>query len=233
MNEDHWLPSEPEDMKGNDAGEREGRLGEVERRLKMLQPCPVRFDIAALEDAASSGDAHIAHTRQRAGGRRGWVGIAAGSWACGAMAGALVTFVILGHSTTGEVPPAKATVLPAESSERVAESDHPDAAEPLEQGEPLEQIESWNESDFSISALLLDSRQGGFGDSRRVLRVGSHLPAFREMELACVHEPRPVMRRNTDVESPRPREQVAEPATPATYDQLRHELLGNGPESLF
>lgn len=89
----------------------QARLARIEERLKKARPRPPNLDAAALERAALSTEAEpvaqrntqAATLRKLRWGRRRYRRMAAvaGSWACGALVGAMVTFFAMSRAEPG------------------------------------------------------------------------------------------------------------------------------------
>lgn len=115
MNHEHESLEDP--TPDTDSREALERLAEIERQLKKARPRPLRLDVAAIERLARETMMPAAAERPApaATRRRWWTGgrwpdrrtvAIAGSWACGAAVGALVTFVLMSHTVSGTNPTA-------------------------------------------------------------------------------------------------------------------------------
>lgn len=168
----------PEDQEASAGGADLRRLGDIEQRLKAARPRPAELDAGAiLRSARAAGQpARLPEpsTQRHRIRTYGWMVTVACSWACGATAGALLTFVLL----RGEAPPENSGIAAlAEGSPRVAEPGEGDALgndaeRPLHDDSPLKNVPPWSASDLHVSLVLLDPydcQAAPHGDARPML----------------------------------------------------------------
>jgi hypothetical protein len=238
MNQDH--PS-PEDS---------GRLAEIEERLRQMRPRPVVLDIQAIVSAAhtvqESAVSPQQSVKQRGTHSFGWIAGIAGAWACGALAGALVTLLLIGRTTQPETPTNRTMAQnePQSEESEPVEVDGSDAVErsverddsPPKPQSPRAYPESllsiawldpYGSSDipggndrFALSAGAFTLGRSRHGDFRHPVRSGSASPGVQEIP---------------DTGSDAPHEAAADfvPDSPITRDILLQELLGARSESVL
>ena len=111
MNQNHPSPEDRGQLAGSDAGPQQ--LAEIEQQLKRARPRPPELDVAAIMRAAHPIEPSVVLPRQSVEQRdarsNGWIAMIAVSWACGAIAGGLVTFLLLSQSAQPETPTGEAT----------------------------------------------------------------------------------------------------------------------------
>ncbi len=218
MNDRPPLPNEPEQ-----------RFEEIEQRLRAFKPRAPRLDLAAIEQAVSD-HADLVILPQRHTRRPGpWMSVIAGSWACGAVAGALTMFVILSsgvsRGTTGDNNPVprtarKSHTTPA-SPGTVEASPKAVLARDFDEGERAQSL---------VFAAMLDSRDSSFGNERYVLRAGSYLRGFSpRREHGAV--PKFDLSQGTTLETTSP--SIPRPQPLTTRQTLLRELLNNDQHSIL
>ncbi len=174
--------------------EQSERLNEIERRLKKVRPRPVSFDATQLERLAREASAHPAVERRPAATpfhRSRWhrrpfrrMAVVAGSWACGALIGALAMFVLMNGTRPGSHSPHPAHTVtegPMQATARsngvpVPEKKSADRQPPVEQ-RPLREAEAFDENTV-VFAMIVDRLGNGPSSYPReglMLRAGMHL----------------------------------------------------------
>ena len=94
----------PEEVPPPADGAESHRLEEIEQRLQTARPRPPELDLDTIMRAAHEVDLPVQLAERDRHGHRSyrWVSTVAGSWACGAMVGALVTLAVLSCSQPSE-----------------------------------------------------------------------------------------------------------------------------------
>lgn len=174
--------------------EQSERLNEIERRLKKARPSPVSFDATLLERLAREASVHPAFERRPAATpvtRSRWrrrpfrrMAVVAGSWACGALVGALAMFVLMDGTRPGTRSPHPAQTATERPMQATASSDgvpvpekeSPDRQPPVEQ-RPVRQAEPYDVN-AAVLAMIVDRLGNGPSSYPReglMLRAGMHL----------------------------------------------------------
>jgi hypothetical protein len=190
MNEEHPSPDdrmrEPEP-----ADQAEEQLAGIERHLRRARPRPPRLDAALVEQLAGTA-ADEAATRPRVAlrsGRGRGVAVLAGTWTCGAVAGALAMFLVIGgegprrerptqtvqHETQAHAPEAV-----DEHAAPVADREIEPAGEPERTERPARPSSPGRVADRNGAAWAMGFEPFGGGRSPRwpddfTLRAGMHL----------------------------------------------------------
>ncbi|MBC8868867.1 MAG: hypothetical protein H8E44_05590 [Planctomycetes bacterium] len=248
MNQDH--PSSEDHGQFRDDGVDPQRLADVEQRLKAARPRPAELDIEAIVRTAHAADQTVA-LREPPVERRGirsyrWTIAIAGSWACGAIAGALVTFILLSRVVPPERPTDRSTAmdeeLPRVVEPREKNAPDDDSEQRPRDDSPRKNVPPWSPSDSLVAVMLLDTVGHGvapYGDEWPTLRAGalargqgaSGASRFRHGTNAAqpnrTHTPDPGSDIRQDM-TPR-----AAPAPSITQEQLLRELLGTRPDSVL
>jgi hypothetical protein len=175
-----------------------------------------------------------------------WIIAIAGSWACGAIAGALVTFMLLSRgapaeeSSDGMTAVNERTPEVVESSEK--ESTDDDAEQPAREESLRKNAPLWSPSDSLVAVMLLDPYGRGvapYGDGGPTLRAGDfarrqdglgswrlwHRTSAMPQDWSHTPDPGADARQDTTPASTR--------APSITQEQLLHELLGTRPDSVL
>jgi hypothetical protein len=215
-----------------ESGQAFERLTEIERQLKKACPKPVELDGLALERLAKAPP--LRRETERSGSQRRRYRTAvflAGSWACGAMVGAAVVFLLMrpmtpnidSHTTTHvqqEDPPVLAVAPIAAPPEAAPQS------ATLAGGERTE-------LEAAILALSVPNSTSTYAPGSRSMSAGMHLPRFvspMPVSAAAIEE----FANPSEDESPRGRSTEARPdraPSPAvTRGQLLQDLLGKSSE---
>lgn len=175
---------------------------EIERRLKQARPRPLRLDVAALERLAlrpmDDAVVEVSHTGHRRW-RDNWsirraLGIAA-SWTCGAIVGALVTFVLTHHARLGVAPTRGAdhreqqTTAPAVLHPKTSPTPEIQRLTPAEIAAIPASPPTFDPRAFAMEMLLDRWRKTDSNDWQQgpTLRAGMHLSGFE----AVSSRPRP------------------------------------------
>ena len=207
------------------------RLDAIERRLKAARPRPPRLDMVALERRAAERPVPAAIDR---GGRSRRfyrrVAVVAASWACGAIAGALVMYVAMSRSTPGadsttatarveKETPAPSTrgpiAAPGGEGETEAEAERHDDPIPVEAPESLK-------ADDALLAMIIEqwaAADSGLGAERPAFRAGMHLVPIAVEPGRTDRPPRAVRQRTVTPELD------PGPHRPITRDRLLDDLL--------
>lgn len=215
------MSERPDDMLNGCSQE----VADVERRLKSLEPSPAEFDASAILNAASAaGEAAIVptpkHERLRPRSAR-WIALGA-SWACGAIAGALVTFVALSQP-----------VAPIESHSRpsMAKTNNDvQATEALVVSDTGKDLPLWSRFELLVSTQLNElNRPATF--EHPPLRAGSYASLTTASDSSG-------SRGTTDVDARYPNKPASSDRLPSDplpprsrgldRDRLLRELLGDG-----
>ncbi len=221
MNREHLSPNDP--MFEPETPEVSQQRDEIERRLKATRPRPTRLDALALEQLAGEPivDTPICPRPY------GHITAIAGSWACGAVVGALVMFVLLNASEPETDSPQesvrieKEPPVPPTPPEQNAASIVEEDPSPPEQFDPLG-------IDSAILAMTLDrfgSADSPYLSEGPTLRAGMY--RIRDTEDRTANAMREVRteRPPRRYETPRP-----DPEPPVTRQRLMRDLLGESPE---
>ncbi len=248
MNRDHPSPENHGQFAGHGADPQ--RQAETEQRLKAARPRPAELDIEAIVRSARAVDQPVVlpeSPAERRGTRSyGWSVAVAGSWACGAIVGALVTFVLLSRATPPQNPSDGVTTL-NEELPKVAGPGGEDASDdeverPPRDDSPPRNVPTCPASDSFASVALLDPYGCGaarYGEERPILRAGdfarnpvaSRSSRNRQRTSAVqqgwAHTTEPGSDAGQDM-TPR-----AAPAPSITQEQLLRELLGARPDSVL
>jgi hypothetical protein len=255
MNREDESPTDP--TFEPDAPEARERLDEIERRLKAARPRPPRLDVAALQRLArqaavdtpvESPTAVAIRRRPPGGGRRPYrrIAIISGSWACGAIAGALVMFIL----TSRAAPSADATndmarheAAPPASATRDRNT-APDADEKVDRRDgppPVEKVETLD-ADAAALAMILDpfgSEDSACWPEGPALWAGMHLgqysgdwSKFAGRAADAAGKPREDDE-GWRSEAPKGRKPYPDPAPSITRERLMRELLRETPGVLL
>lgn len=236
MNQDHPSPDETPQP----ADDTLQRLEEIEQRLQTARPRPPELDLAAIMRTAHEVDLPVEladHSSNRRGHRSyRWVGTVAGSWACGAIVGALVTLAVLSWSqpsedlqdsiatTTQELPQVTAPVVDTKVDEA------------LEQPQPaVPRPPSWSRSEWLVSATLSDphGRNGAdYGTIWPPLQAGVFTRGRTASE-SWHFRNSSVMRQDWNDTSHSESTLDSEPEPTTTRELLLEELLGVDPDSIL
>jgi hypothetical protein len=247
MNPNHPSPDDPGQR--TDAAVDLQQLAKIEQQLRRMQPRPPELDVEAIVCAARTVDQPVLlaerPSQQHGTQTHSWVGVIAGSWACGAMAGALVTFVLLSRGAPPETSAHVTTTL-SEELPQVAETEtgaveNADAKLTGQDDSP-QSDPPWSRTESRIFAMLLDpySSDGSpYAEGWRPLRVGAI--AFRQApEGAWGFRPVTDARPQNWVDTPAPSSDAQQdmtthpaPARITTREELLRELLGAKPESVL
>lgn len=226
------------------------RLVEIEHRLKAARPRPAELDVEAIVHSARTRDQPVMLREppiERRGTRAyGWAIAIAGSWACGAIAGALVTCLLLSRSAPPEDATAGMTAVKdgmskvVESSEEETTDDEPER--PPRDEAPQENAPRWSPSDSLVAVMLLDP----YG--RGVAPYGDGVPTLRAGDFARSQDgPGPWRLWHRTNVVPQDGEYTPDaggdavegmapdpaPASPITQEELLQELLGSRPDSVL
>jgi len=248
MSRNHPSPEDCEPFR--DDGADPQRLADIEQRLKVARPRPAELDIEAIVRTARAADQSVALREPPVERRRirstGWIVAIAGSWACGAIAGALVTLVLLSRVAPPDRPADSAAAMD-EKLPKVAEREDGSASDDDTEQPPRDDSQRkneppWSPSDSLVAVMLLDPYGHGeapYGDEWPTLRAGalargqgaSGASRFRHgtdgAPSGRTHTPDP----GSDV-----RQDVTPHAAPVpsiTQEQLLRELLGTRPDSVL
>ncbi|MHC4398141.1 MAG: hypothetical protein ACYTG0_00505 [Planctomycetota bacterium] len=167
------------------------RLDEIERRLKAARPRPPRVDLAALEQLAQETmvdpsverpAAAVVDRRPPTRGRRAYrrMAVIAGSWTCGAVVGALVTFVLTGRTAPGTDSTSETARLEKPTPAAHDLSTAPDAERKVDRrdGPPPAKKVVVPDVDAAILAMILDqfeSADSAYSPEGSMLWAGMHL----------------------------------------------------------
>ncbi len=255
MNREHEFPNDP--PYEPDSPESSARLDEVERRLKQARPRPPKLDIAALVRLAQQAAADTPvetpgaavirrRSRQLSTRRSRRVAALVGSWACGAMVGALATFALIGHTAPATDAIDETARHDQEGPTSVAR-EKSTIPEPGQRVEPparpmIERKPDPPEFESAVLAMILDpfgGRGSAYWADGPTLRAGMHLRrhAREPLELSdratdTAGPPRAAVqpRRAEKQGSPRP---DRDPPSPPTRERLMRELLSKPSELLL
>jgi hypothetical protein len=225
------------------------RLDGIERRLKAARPRPPRLDVAALErlarqpvaDPAVQGPAAGVvfprpPTRRRPLYRR--IAAVAGSWACGAAVGALVTVILMtrtapGTDSTSETSRIeRQTPTPAIDDQNAApRADH--KADRRDGPAPAEKVEA-RDVDAVLAMILNGPADSARWPEGRPLRAGMHLihsagePSSADPATDAAGSPRGDHEgwRSEALKGPKP---YPAPAPAITRERLLREVLSETP----
>jgi len=248
MNQDHPSPEDCEPFA--DDGADPQRLAEIEQRLKAAQPRPAGLDIEAIVRAVRTVDEPVMLPEppvERGGIRAyGWTIAIAGSWACGAIAGALVTFLLLSRGAPSEKASDGMTAANdgmskvVESSEKKATED--ESERPPRDDAPQENAPRWSPSDSLVAVMLLDPYGGGgapYGDGGPTLRAGDFARSQEGPGSSRLWHRTSSVPQDGEY-TPYPGGDGVEgmapgsaPASPITQEELLKELLGTRPDSVL
>jgi len=243
MSQNHPSPEDREPLSGAGADPR--RLADVERRLKAARPRPAELDTEAILLAARSPGQPAALPEPSAERRRmgtcGWIVTVAGSWACGAIAGALATFILLSRDAPSESPFEGMSAMTEEKP--VGEGASGDGAQRPARDDSLPKASPiWSPSDSLALITLIDPYDCGptrCGGNRSVLRAPdfahrqdtSDSSRFRHWIDTTSQNWADTMDTGADaIESITPR---AARARSTVQEQLLHELLGASWDSIW
>jgi hypothetical protein len=226
------------------------RLTEIEQRLKAARPRPAELNIEAIVRAALTADEPVMLPEpsvERRGTRSyGWIIAIGGSWACGAIAGALVTFILLSRGAPMEESLDGMTAVDEEMTKVVQPSEEEapdgDAERPPRDDTPWENVPPWSPSDSLVTVMLLDPHGRGvasYGDGWPILRAGDFTrsqDAFGSSRIGHRAGTVPQGRPHTPDPGGDALEGMAPgpaPASPITQEELLQELLGKRPDSVL
>ena len=237
MNRNH--PSPEDNPQPTDGAERH-RLEEIEQRLQTARPRPPELDIDAImrtahEVAPPVQLAEHASNRHRHRSFR-WVSTVAGSWACGAIVGALVTLAVLSWSQPSEDPKDSIATTMPERPKVIARDVDIRVEQEIERPHPVwTRPPLWSHSDLLVSATLLDSQgRGGlaYGSSLPTLRAGVFTRG-RTASGSWRFRNADVMRQVGNDTSHSESTSDSEPEPTTTRELLLEELLGTDPDSIL
>ncbi len=218
MNDNPLLPDDPDQS-----------IEAIERHLRAFKPRTPRLDLAAIEQAACAHARSVVlpqrHTRRP--GR--WMSVIAGSWVCGAVAGALAMFVILNsgvsRGTTGNDNSTAQTTQKPHATPAI-----PGTAEPAPKAALARSHDESHHTQGLVFAAVLDARGTPFGDEQQILCAGSYLRGFSPQR-----EHRDVpnfdLSQDTNMDATSPSEPRRQPLT--TRKTLLRELLNNDHDSIL
>jgi hypothetical protein len=240
----------PEEPRGGADEERDAPLlADVEQRLKRARPRPPKVDVQTIMRLAQTTEEPVGLARRPAGFRqgrsRGWAAVA-GAWLCGAIAGAVATFIILGRPVPSE-PRSDPVVAEQEPLPKVTEAGRENVSDDdahdheSDDSQPTRK-ESWSSEDLQLTLALLDpyASRTAFGEfNRTTLRAGvmrqgrtlssdghsvhgggPSLPGVEDVPYSADRIPQGVMS-----------SAIAEPSI--SRERLLEELLGASPDSVF
>jgi len=245
MNPNH--PSSEDRESLEDDGVDPKRPAEVEQRLKAARPRPAALDIEAIVRSADQTVMLPEPSVGRRGIRSyGWTIAIAGSWACGAIAGALMTFLLLSRGAPSEKASDEMTVV-NEGVPKVVEShekepsDH-DSEQPPRDESPRKNAPLWSPSDSLVASMLFDTVGRGvaaYGDEWPTLRAGDFARSQDASGSSRVRHHTSTMPQDR-AHTPDPGGDTRQDMTPdfaptpsITQEQLLKELLGTRPASVL
>jgi hypothetical protein len=240
MHPDQSLPNDPRrelDSEGNAQ-----RIGRLEQSMKKAQPRPPRLDMKAIDHALEERERQPVTVARVVEVRSGWhfgpAGLIAASWACGAIAGALLTFFLLGRGTAQSPPLAEQS---QEEAIKVEEKiDLGRVADHSLKPTPSTSKENASFTGSSLIAMnLVDpySRMPSLGDlDSPVLRVGMY--THRSLAASLRREEGGLgdgwsRSRRPERELHRSRSLDTERKPASTRDHIMQDLLGDVPGSVL
>ena len=248
MNQNHPSPEERGPFAGGDADPQ--RLAKIAQRLKCARPRPPELDVEAIMRAADTVDQSVVlpqrSTDQRDRRSYGWIGTIAGAWACGAIAGALLTFILLSQSASPESSTDETTAqnepLPKVTEPGREDAPDGDVQQARSDDSPPKHESPWTPAESEISVALLDPYiywTAPYGDGQPTLRAGamvrsraasggsrfSYSTDTFPQDLADTSE--------TGGDVPYDVAPGSDPDPPITREQLLQELLGTRPDSVL
>jgi hypothetical protein len=152
------------------------RLAEVERNLKKARPRPVELDAFALERMAHP--APLVNGAEQPARRRRYRPVVAvvGSWACGALVGAIVMFLVMSQNDskarTAEVKQGITHPAPA----FVSGEDTEDTTTPPERRDRI----GLDAAVLALSSASPANRYSAYWHDRSAFRAGMHLSRFAD-----------------------------------------------------
>ena len=200
-------------------------LADVERRLSALKPTPAKLDAAVILHKARLPVERSVATQPQARSP-GWLKLGA-SWTCGALAGALVTFVVLSRSVGPAEQQSALSASTIREDTPVVNTVDDHVAEPTK---PL-----WSHSELLVATQL---RQLTLPSSleQTQLRAGS----YASLTIRPNSDSTPVPAGSTNgprsestAESRSPSIDAPTPSSRLDRDRLLRELLGDVPNSVL
>lgn len=247
MNQDHPSPEDREPFA--DDGADPQRLAEIEQRLKAARPRPAELDIEAIVRSAHTEDQTVVLPEppmERRGIRAyGWTIAIAGSWACGAIAGALVTFLLLSRGAPSEKASDGMTAVNEEVSKVVQPSEEAsdeESEQPARAESPRKNTPRWSPSDSLVAVMLLDPYGRGaapYGDGVPTLRAGDFARSQDGPGTSRLWHQANAMPQDGEYapdpggDAVRDMAPGSAPASPITQEELLKELLGTRPDSVL
>ncbi len=245
MNQNHPSPEERGPFAGGDADPQ--RLAKIEQRLKYAQPRPPELDVEAIMRAAQQSvvlpQRPVGQRDRRSYGR---IATIAGAWACGAIAGALLTFILLSQSASPETSTDETTAQ-NEQPPKVTEPGREDAPDgDVQQARsddlPPKHEPPWTPAESEISVALLDPYihwTAPYGDGRPTLRAGAMARgrgASGDSRFSYWTDTFPqdvADMPDAGGDAPYGVAPGFDPDLPITREQLLQELLGTRPDSVL
>lgn len=201
------------------------RLVEVERQLKKARPRPIELDAIALERAARPATLPKKFEQSTSRRRRYRSVVAvAGSWACGAVVGAIVMFLLMSQT----VPGGDSETRRADVEQGIAEPVPTFAsAEGTEETTAPTERRDRIGLDAAVLALSSSSPADGYSAYRQdgsAFRAGMHLSRFASEQLATTYA---APMDDEDVPLEIIEDGPSDPARTITREQLLRDLLAD------
>ncbi|MCH7728265.1 MAG: hypothetical protein IH991_17570 [Planctomycetes bacterium] len=209
-----------------------GQSPQIEQQLKQLQPRPATFDAETILSAAREADQQVALAdrvvRDR-GGRRGrWLTIST-AFACGAVAGTLLTCLMLIRGDVRDSATINDGKKAGTNVSAEGKNDTPNEVVDEIRQEDVSPDSQWSRSDWLIAAQLLEIRNPRLRDEpplmagNYVLHSTSIAAAFDNFAANEHESPRDLHGSNGHAS------EETNPTRSMDRKQLLRELLGTGP----
>lgn len=175
MNQDNQSPIDPMDEpEPTDSPE---RLSEIQRKLKQFVPRPVTLDGFALQRMARAEPLHERCKTALRRRRYRPATLVAGSWACGALVGALAMFLVMTQPGAQSDSPPTAAHSVRDGRRDLPENNSPAAVTPESRpSEPAPGIKTLRTVDAAVLALSAPYETAVSGRRGPRLRAGMSLP---------------------------------------------------------
>ena len=151
----------------------EKRRAAVENRLKKARPRPVQFDAAALTEFVRAIPLHRT-APSRLGSRS--AALIAASWACGAIVGATVMFLVIKAGPSAADSPTTAATRGRDETPAISDVPRPAPPGPA----PVDNDRRWTELDEAVLALAVPGGMPASWPDGRSLWAGMCLPRLQQ-----------------------------------------------------
>lgn len=206
------------------------RLSEIERQLKKARPRPVELDGAEIELAFRATRLPPTPRSRRRSDRYRWATLA-GTWASGALVGAVLMFLVMRSGTSGLDSMVGSHVdKPTPATQQAELAPVPPKPAPQLVGGTRE----WSDLEAAVLALSAPDGPSAYARNDPSLSVGMHLPHFvapqAEPMASTGDSSAGVSNAKSSWKAPSPDSPSRTPSPGTTRQQLLHDLLNESSE---